>query len=91
MTMPPPPGEPVMSYFGFSDPTFIPDKNADGELSWVPPTTATPPTPIDSATPTIPWAWPKLVRVTIGLADPTDLSIEQRFQFVFELPPSPEP
>jgi prepilin-type N-terminal cleavage/methylation domain-containing protein len=35
---------------------------------------------------TIPWPWPKLIRVTITLADPTDPSIEQSFQFIFETP-----
>jgi len=36
--------------------------------------------------PTIPWPWPKLIRVTITLADPTDPSVEETFQFVFETP-----
>lgn len=35
---------------------------------------------------TIPWAWPKLIRVTISLVDPTDPSTEETFQFVFEVP-----
>ena len=35
---------------------------------------------------TLPWAWPKLVRITMTLADPVDPSIEQTFQFVFETP-----
>lgn len=34
----------------------------------------------------VPWAWPKLIRVTLSLADPIDPSIEERYQFVFELP-----
>lgn len=35
---------------------------------------------------TVPWPWPKLIRVTMTLADPIDPSIEQSFQFVFETP-----
>ncbi|VAX39543.1 hypothetical protein MNBD_PLANCTO03-1037 [hydrothermal vent metagenome] len=35
---------------------------------------------------TLPWPWPKLIRVTMTLADPVDPSIEQTFQFVFETP-----
>lgn len=39
---------------------------------------------IDPAT--VPWPWPKLIRVTMTLADPIDPAIEQTFQFVFETP-----
>jgi prepilin-type N-terminal cleavage/methylation domain-containing protein len=35
---------------------------------------------------TVPWPWPKLIRVTMSLADPVDPSIEQTFQFIFETP-----
>lgn len=35
---------------------------------------------------TIPWAWPKLLRVTVSLADPSDPTIEQTFQFIFNVP-----
>ena len=35
---------------------------------------------------TLPWPWPKLIRVTMTLADPVDPSIEQTFQFIFETP-----
>ncbi len=34
----------------------------------------------------IPWPWPKLIRITMTLADPVDPSIEQTFQFIFETP-----
>ncbi len=74
-------GDQLMSYFGYADPTFEPDKTGDGRLEQ----------PADSASPTLPWPWPKLVRITLGLADPGDPTVEQRFQFVFELPPNPEP
>ncbi|MBK7405166.1 MAG: hypothetical protein IPJ41_11175 [Phycisphaerales bacterium] len=36
--------------------------------------------------PTVPWPWPKLIRITMTLADPSDPSIEQSFQFIFETP-----
>jgi len=32
------------------------------------------------------WVWPKLIRVTVTLADPTDPLVEETFQFVFEVP-----
>jgi len=42
---------------------------------------------LDEGSPfTVPWVWPKLIRVTMTLADPIDPSIEERYQFVFELP-----
>lgn len=34
----------------------------------------------------LPLAWPKLLRITIALADPREPSIEERFQYVFETP-----
>ncbi len=39
----------------------------------------------------LPWAWPKLIRVTVTLADPNDTEIEETFQFVFDTPPPPRP
>lgn len=41
--------------------------------------------------PSLPWAWPKMIRVTLTLADANDPSIEQTFQYVFDLPPDPKP
>ncbi|MBI1189738.1 MAG: hypothetical protein GC200_03540 [Tepidisphaera sp.] len=35
---------------------------------------------------TIPWAWPKLIRVTVSVADRNDPTYEASFQFVFALP-----
>lgn len=35
---------------------------------------------------TVEWPWPKLIRVTISLADPSDPDVEETFQFVFETP-----
>lgn len=34
----------------------------------------------------IPWAWPKLLRITISLVDPTEPLVEQTFQFIIEVP-----
>ncbi|MBU6414071.1 MAG: prepilin-type N-terminal cleavage/methylation domain-containing protein [Planctomycetes bacterium] len=35
---------------------------------------------------TIPWVWPKLIRITIRIADERDPTQEETFQYVFELP-----
>lgn len=67
--------EPLTSYFGYVDPTFAPSSAA------VPAAQREIP-----AEGTLPWAWPKLIRVTLSLADPGDPSVEQTFQFVFDLP-----
>jgi prepilin-type N-terminal cleavage/methylation domain-containing protein len=32
------------------------------------------------------WLWPKLIRVTMNLADPSDREIERTYQVIFELP-----
>lgn len=42
----------------------------------------------DNSPGSVPWAWPRLIRVTITLADPLDPAIEETFQFVFEVPES---
>lgn len=70
------PREPLVSYFGYVDPTFDPDTTGDGKLD----------DPADATTTTLPWPWPKLLRITLSLADPNDPSIEQSFQFIFEVP-----
>ncbi|CAN5719072.1 hypothetical protein BH11PLA1_BH11PLA1_11530 [soil metagenome] len=38
---------------------------------------------------TLPWKWPKLLRITVTLADPKTPSFERTFQFVFDLPEDP--
>jgi len=76
--------EPLTSYFGYVDPTFNPDRQAA-----VGATASTLPdllSPGDAATATLPWAWPKLIRVTLSLADPNDPKIERTFQFTFDVP-----
>jgi hypothetical protein len=70
----------LTSYFGYADPTFNPDADNDGKLE----------SAQDSASSTIPWPWPKLIRVTMSLADPRDPTIEQTFQFVFDVPAGQE-
>lgn len=44
-----------------------------------------------AAPPSLPWAWPRAVRVTMGLVDSQDTSAEERFQWVFDLPRTPDP
>jgi hypothetical protein len=47
--------------------------------------------PVNAGDPeTIAWAWPKLIRVTISLVDPTDPLTEQTYQFIFTTPGNPE-
>lgn len=76
----------VTSYFGYIDPTFNP----------------TNPVPDDPSTPSqdesqgrtgrsiegrlMDWPRPKLVRITMSLADPREPAVEETFQFVLEVP-----
>lgn len=70
---------PVNSYFGIVDPTFTPDRDPPGGNGSIE-------NAGDSASPTLAWAWPRLIRVTLSLADPADPTTEQTFQFVFDVP-----
>lgn len=70
------PGDPLSSYFGYIDPTFNPDYTGNSQLG----------DDSDALNPTMPWPWPKLIRITMSLADPNDPSVEQSFQFVFDVP-----
>lgn len=36
---------------------------------------------------TLPWPWPRLIRVTFSLTDPSDPTTEQTYQFVFPINP----
>lgn len=74
------PGEALTSYFGYVDPQFNPDLTNNGRLD----------DPGDSRVTTLPCPWPKLIRVTLSLADPNDPSTEQTFQFVFDVPARPQ-
>lgn len=69
----------LFSFFGYVDPTFDPDDPLPAVAGDA------------SEQPVLPWAWPKLIRVTLSLVDPTDPTIEETFQFVFETPGNPEP
>lgn len=71
-----PEGRALYSFFGLIDPTFPPSVVINGN-------TVTDPFASPS---TRPWAWPKLIRVTISLVDPADPSVEQTYQFIFDVP-----
>lgn len=40
--------------------------------------------------PAIPWPWPRLIRITMSLVDPADPTIEQTYQFIFDIPSDPD-
>jgi hypothetical protein len=63
--------------FGYLDPYYAP-QTANGRIQNNAPTVA-------------PWAWPKLIRVTVVLTDERDPLREERFQWVFETPGTPDP
>jgi len=68
----PPDSAPFYSCFGYLDPTY-PDPGLETD-------------PQQRFPSTIPWAWPKLLRITISLVDPTDRLREQTYQFIIEIP-----
>ena len=72
------------AHFGYFDPTF----NGQGHIK---PTDAASPTYAALGYTTLPWAWPKMLRFTIRIADENDPTIEDSFQFVVDLPPTPRP
>ncbi len=68
------------AYFGWVDPTFAP-----------PPASATLPSG-QTTTNVVPWAWPKMVRITLKVVDPQDpAATENTLQFIFDLPKSAGP
>lgn len=72
-------GEPFYSIFGYVDPTFEgPLKREDitRVQDW----------DKQFRPDTIPCPWPRLIRVTMTLADPADPEFEQTYQFIFEVP-----
>jgi len=73
----PSPTYPLTNYFGYVDPTFNP-AGPDGTAG----------NGDDPVTPR-PWAWPRLIRVTVTIADAQDPKIEESFQFVIETPGTP--
>lgn len=67
------------AHFGFYDPFYKPSLNAEGNLA-------------DEYDPVLaPWAWPTMVRITVALTDERDPLKEERFQWVFETPGTPDP
>lgn len=79
-------GEPFYSIFGFVDPTYPGPIKAEDAVDYNPVNNRPRPDPRRFRPSTIPCAWPKLIRVTMTLADPADPSYEQTFQFIFEVP-----
>lgn len=76
----PVPGQACLtSYFGYVDPTFNADPNGNGVFGEA----------NEPVVRSLPWTWPRLIRVTMTLADPIDPSIESTFQFVFNVPDAP--
>jgi prepilin-type N-terminal cleavage/methylation domain-containing protein len=68
----PPQNAPLYSCFGYLDPTY--------------PEPALAADPQQRYPSSIPWAWPKLLRITVSLVDPSEPLRERTFQFVIELP-----
>lgn len=68
----------LTSYFGYTDPTFRADTNGNGVVDAG-----------ESIDRSLPWPWPRMVRITMTLSDPIDPSIESTFQFIFNLPDAP--
>lgn len=79
-------GEPFYSIFGYVDPTYPGPVSADEAVDYNPLNNRPRPDPRRFRPSTIPCAWPKLIRVTMTLADPADPGYEQTFQFIFEVP-----
>mgnify|MGYP000857570928 CR=1 FL=1 len=72
----PPASQTQTAHFGYFDPLYSP-LNAGNP---------------DPLKPTlVPWAWPRLVRITVAMVDERDPLKEERFQWVFELPGTPDP
>lgn len=70
----------LTSHFGYNDPTFA--APLDNDQNGVP----------DAGQPAIgvlPWAWPRMIRITLTLSDPQDPTIESTFQFIFRTPDEP--
>ncbi len=72
------------SHFGYFDPSFNPQAPSD-------PTDPTSPSFESKGISSLPWAWPKMVRITVRIADESDPTQEDSFQFVIDLPPTPRP
>ncbi|QOJ01613.1 MAG: type II secretion system protein [Phycisphaeraceae bacterium] len=71
-------GDPLTACFGWIDPTYRPPTAQQQQAD-------------PNAPQSVPWAWPKMVRITIAIVDDKDPSIEERLQFVLETPGTPAP
>lgn len=77
------------AFFGLNDPLYTPingpspwlakDVNGNGNYDWADGDQLAYPE-------SIPWKRPTMIRITLTLCDPTDPTIEQTFQFIFDLP-----
>lgn len=89
------PTDPLYSFFGYVDPLWAPPTTGTYYSTAIPAIT----TDINGNSQydamggdallfpdTIPWAWPRMIRLTVTLADPEDVTIERTFQFIFTLP-----
>lgn len=90
--------DPLYSFFGYVDPLWTPPTSGNyfaNNVSWLM-TDVNRNGQYDLTQgdallfpDTVPWAWPKMVRITVTLADPNDPKLEQTFQFIFTLPAQP--
>jgi type II secretory pathway pseudopilin PulG len=72
----------ITSYFGYIDPTFDPQKPMVGR----PGATAQEQAGVSVDNKLMEWPRPRLLRVTMSLADPQNPAVEETFQFVLEVP-----
>lgn len=79
-------GTSAYAFFGLNDPLYAPtttllayDANGDGKYDWSEGDILQEPE-------SLPWTRPVMLRITFTLCDPTDPSIEQTFQYIFDLP-----
>ena len=73
----PPDTQTQTAHFGFYDPYYEPAVNGSNIERYSPAV--------------VPWAWPKLVRITVALVDEREPLKEERFQWIFEMPATPDP
>jgi prepilin-type N-terminal cleavage/methylation domain-containing protein len=66
----------LTSYFGWTDPTYIPPQSTAQNLY--------------NVVSQVDWPWPRMIRVTVTLSDPQDPTIESTFQYVFSTPADPK-
>jgi hypothetical protein len=82
---------PALANFEPATAAAITNAQATAHFGYIDPTWPGAGTPSATEPRTLPWAWPKLIRVTMTLSDPVDAAIEETFQFVFDVPEDPMP